>query len=333
MTITMIKKLLSGGEPCRKCAQAEALLRRRGLWARIDEVVIAEEDDPESPGQKLAREHGVHLAPFFLDRTGETVTVYTSVLELMAKVLAPPPVGKPAVPGAVDPDKLCRELEGAAPQDVVLTALELFGKECALAFSGAEDVVLIDMAVTTRRPFSVMVLDTGRLHPETYRFIDQVREHFGIQIHVAFPDPVSVEALVREKGLFSFYRDGHEGCCGVRKVEPLRRVLRGYRAWISGQRRDQSPTRRDVPVVALDTTHGNGASLFKWNPLAAWSLGQVWEYIRDNKLPYNPLHDQGFVSIGCEPCTRAVRPGEHERAGRWWWEEATRRECGLHNGR
>jgi phosphoadenosine phosphosulfate reductase len=149
-----------------------------------------------------------------------------------------------------------------------------------------------------------------------------------------FPQPEAVEALVREKGLFSFYVDGHKECCGIRKVEPLMRALAPLRAWVTGQRKDQSPgTRADVPVVQLDRTFGTAdRPLVKFNPLSFWTSKQVWGYIREHKVPYNELHDRGFISIGCEPCTRAVNPGEHERAGRWWWEEETRKECGLHAG-
>jgi phosphoadenosine phosphosulfate reductase len=142
---------------------------------------------------------------------------------------------------------------------------------------------------------------------------------------------VSVEDLVRNKGLFSFYTDGHEECCAIRKVEPLGRALAKYRAWVTGQRRDQSPTRHNVEVVQLDEAHqGLAGPMLKLNPLAALSLADVWRYLREHDIPYNPLHDRGFVSIGCAPCTRAIRPGEHERTGRWWWEDATKRECGLH---
>jgi phosphoadenosine phosphosulfate reductase len=223
--------------------------------------------------------------------------------------------------------------ERADPQAIVDAVLELYGDSAVIAFSGAEDVALVDLAVRSGRPFSVMTLDTGRLHPETYRFIDRVRTHYGIEIRALYPDTVSVEALVRKKGLFSFYADGHHECCGIRKVEPLRRALRDYRAWLTGQRRDQSPTRTNVAVFELDRAHGSPESpLLKANPLAGWSLPQTWQYLRDRGVPYNELHDRGFVSIGCEPCTRAPRPGEHERAGRWWWEEATQRECGLHTG-
>jgi phosphoadenosine phosphosulfate reductase len=187
------------------------------------------------------------------------------------------------------------------------------------------------MAQKSGLPFSVFCLDTGRLHPETYRFIDTVRQYYGIEVAVISPNFVSVEALVKKKGLFSFYEDGHGECCGVRKVEPLRRTLADYEGWITGQRRDQSPTRTDVPVAIWDRTHKPGG-MVKANPLAAVTQAEVWKYIRENDVPYNELHDRGFVSIGCEPCTRALRPGEHERAARWWWEDATKRECGLHVG-
>jgi phosphoadenosine phosphosulfate reductase len=201
-----------------------------------------------------------------------------------------------------------------------------------LSFSGAEDVVLIDMAAGSGRPFRVFSLDTGRLHPETYQFIEKVRKHYGIAIEMLAPQAEAVQALVREKGLFSFYVDGHKECCGIRKVEPLMRALRPLRAWMTGQRRDQSPgTRADVPVIQLDRIFGTPERpLVKFNPLSFWSSKQVWGYIRDRNVPFNELHNRGFVSIGCEPCTRPTNPGEHERAGRWWWEEETKRECGLH---
>jgi phosphoadenosine phosphosulfate reductase len=151
---------------------------------------------------------------------------------------------------------------------------------------------------------------------------------------VFFPQADAVEKLGREKGLFSFYRYGHKERCGIRKVEPLRRGLATLDAWVTGQRRDQSPgTRAQVPVVQLDPTFSsNDHQLVKFNPLANWTSAQVWSYIRENSVPYNPLHERGFVSIGCEPCTRPILPGQHERAGRWWWEEETNKECGLHGG-
>lgn len=339
MRITMIKKQLANGQPCNKCIQAEQTLKSRGLWERIDEVVWAVEGDDQSPGMRLATEHGIDLAPFFLVQDGTGATrAYTSTLAFIKEVLNG--ASAPAAPGEhaalpEDLEGLARDLAERGPEQVVRWALERYGSRCTIAFSGAEDVVLIDMAKSTGLPFSVFCLDTGRLHPETYRFIDKIREHYGIEIEIAFPEAAQVEQLVRGKGLFSFYRDGHHECCGIRKVVPLRRTLARYAAWITGLRRDQSPATRDaIAVIQRDGAHtGESGPLVKFNPLANWTSARVWQYIRDNQVPYNELHDRGFVSIGCEPCTRAVRPGEHERAGRWWWEEATQRECGLHTGR
>ncbi|MGH9357745.1 MAG: phosphoadenylyl-sulfate reductase [Terriglobia bacterium] len=220
------------------------------------------------------------------------------------------------------------------PREILATAFEEFSPRIGISFSGAEDVVLVDMAVKLGGRFRVFSLDTGRLHPETYRFLETVRERYGITLEIFFPRPEAVEQLVREKGLYSFLRDGHKECCGVRKVEPLRRALSNLDAWVTGQRRDQSPsTRAKVPVAEIDGVFSSpgGVSLIKFNPLANWTSEQVWDYIREHDVPYNPLHEQGFVSIGCEPCTRPVLPGQHEREGRWWWEEATKKECGLHS--
>ena len=203
----------------------------------------------------------------------------------------------------------------------------------AISFSGAEDVVLIDMASQINPDLQVFSLDTGRLHTETYRFLEQVRERYNIKLEVLSPDTELLENFVREKGLYSFYRDGHKECCGVRKIVPLRRKLLTVDAWITGQRKDQSPTRANVPVMEADTAFSTAEHpLYKFNPLSNWSSEQVWAYIRDNEVPYNELHNRGYISIGCEPCTRPVLPNQHERAGRWWWEETTKKECGLHAG-
>ncbi len=223
---------------------------------------------------------------------------------------------------------------GLEPQEILAVALAEFSPNIGISFSGAEDVVLIDMAVKIGSPFRAFSLDTGRLHPETYQFLEKVREHYGISLEIFFPRPDAVEQLVREKGLYSFYRDGHKECCGVRKVEPLRRALEPLDAWVTGQRRDQSPsTRAHVPAAEIDPAFSlPERPLVKFNPLANWTSKQVWTYIRENHVPFNPLHERGFISIGCEPCTRPVLPGQHEREGRWWWEDATRKECGLHAG-
>ena len=220
------------------------------------------------------------------------------------------------------------------PQDILALALKEYSPELGISFSGAEDVVLIDMAAKIGAPFRVFSLDTGRLHPETYQFLEKVRGHYGIAIETMCPQPEAVQALVREKGLFSFYADGHKECCGIRKVEPLMRAIAPLRSWVTGQRKDQSPsTRNNVPVIQLDHTFGTPERpLVKFNPLSFWTSKQVWTYIREHDVPYNALHDRGFSSIGCEPCTRPTNPGQHERAGRWWWEEETKKECGLHAG-
>ncbi|GGE72544.1 phosphoadenosine phosphosulfate reductase [Streptosporangium jomthongense] len=229
--------------------------------------------------------------------------------------------------------ELHNELGSASPREILKAAFKRYDN-IAISFSGAEDVVLIEMAHKLTDNLKVFTLDTGRLHPETYEFIERVRKHYGIGIEVLFPDTGEVQDLVNRKGLFSFYEDGHSECCGVRKVNPLRRKLADVDAWITGQRKDQSPgTRNEVPVVQEDATFsGPGKNLVKFNPLANWSSKDVWDYIRMSEAPYNTLHEKGFISIGCQPCTRAVLPGQHEREGRWWWEEATQKECGLHAG-
>ncbi len=228
-------------------------------------------------------------------------------------------------------EQLAKEYETKTPQEIIDLALSKF-TNIAISFSGAEDVVLIDMAKKTGKKFRVFSLDTGRLHPETYQFLEEVRKTYNIDIEIFFANRDATEKLVNEKGLFSFYKDGHKECCEARKVDPLKRALNTVDAWITGQRKDQSPgTRATVPVIQKDPTFGTG-KLIKFNPLSNWSSKQVWDYIRENNVPYNKLHEQGFVSIGCEPCTKPVLPGQHEREGRWWWEDATKKECGLHAG-
>jgi len=231
-----------------------------------------------------------------------------------------------------DVDRLAERYADADPRDILQLAVDQHDR-LALSFSGAEDVVLIDMVTDIADHVQVFWLDTGRLHAETYRFVERVRDHYGVDIDAMFPDAEAVQRLVREKGLFSFYRDGHQECCAIRKIEPLKRKLAEVDAWITGQRRDQSPTRTDVPAIQMDPAFSTPEHpIVKYNPLAAWSGADVWRYIREHDVPYNELHDRGFVSIGCEPCTRPIGPHEHERAGRWWWETETLRECGLHVG-
>lgn len=233
-----------------------------------------------------------------------------------------------------DVAELAASYANKSPQDILKLAFEHFGDELWISFSGAEDVVLVDMAWKLNKNVKVFSLDTGRLHPQTYRFIEQVREHYGIAIDVLSPEAAEVQALVKDKGLYSFLKDGHGECCGVRKIAPLRRKLSTVKAWATGQRRDQSPgTRSQVAALEIDSAFSTSERpLYKFNPLAQMTSEEVWGYIRMLELPYNSLHEQGFISIGCEPCTRPVLPNQHEREGRWWWEEATQKECGLHAG-
>ncbi len=199
----------------------------------------------------------------------------------------------------------------------------------ALACSmGAEDMVLVDMIARDRLPIGVFMLDTGRLHPETYALVQRVRARYRLDIGIFVPDTRALQDFLAAHGPDGIYNgiDIRKACCHIRKMEPLKRALAGKKAWITGLRRSQSVTRADVPEKAWDADNG----LHKYNPLAAWSSDDVWAYVRAEKVPYNPLHDRGFASIGCAPCTRAVAPGEDERAGRWWWENPETRECGLH---
>jgi len=231
----------------------------------------------------------------------------------------------------VDIQALANQNSNKTPEDILRLALESFDN-VAVSFSGAEDVVLVDMASRIRSDVRVFSLDTGRLHPETYRFLDRVRERYPIRFEALYPDAMAVERLVREKGLFSFYQDGHQECCGIRKVGPLRRRLQSLDAWVTGQRKDQSlATRATIAVVERDGAFSTPEhALVKFNPLANWTAAELWDYIRSNDVLYNELHERGFVSIGCEPCTRAVLPYQQEREGRWWWEDAADKECGLH---
>jgi phosphoadenosine phosphosulfate reductase len=226
---------------------------------------------------------------------------------------------------------MAASVDGKAPSDVLALAMDTF-EPIGLAFSGSDDVVLIDMCAKLGKLPQIFFLDTGRLHGETYRFVDKIRRHYDVAVEALFPDAARVEKLVREKGLFSFYDDGHQECCSIRKVGPLRRKLGSMSAWITGQRRDQNPdTRAHLSLLEEDTAFSTADNqLVKVNPLAAWSSRDVWAYIAEHSVPFNELHKRGFTSIGCEPCTRATLPNEPERAGRWWWEETKKKECGLH---
>ncbi len=193
-----------------------------------------------------------------------------------------------------------------------------------------EDMVVIDLAHKINAGVRVFTLDTGRLPQETYVLIDEVRDKYGIDVEVQFPDAKQTEAMVRKHGLNLFYKD--QGlrllCCQVRKVFPLEKALQGLDAWVTGLRRGQNVTRSDVAKVEIDHAHGD---IVKINPIADWTKEQVWDHVRANNVPYNALYDQGYTSVGCAPCTRAIQPGEDDRAGRWWWEAPESKECGLHH--
>jgi phosphoadenosine phosphosulfate reductase len=194
----------------------------------------------------------------------------------------------------------------------------------------AEDMVLTDLILRGKLQdkIGIFTLETGRLHKETLGMLDRIKETYDYDVTPYRPEPAAVEQYVSQNGLNAFYDsvEMRKECCRIRKIEPLNRALAGNKSWITGQRRAQSVTRATLDVQEDDPAHG----MAKFNPLADWSEEDVWQYIRDHQVPYNPLHDQGYPSIGCEPCTRAIEPGEDVRAGRWWWENPDSKECGLH---
>jgi phosphoadenosine phosphosulfate reductase len=218
------------------------------------------------------------------------------------------------------------------PLAVVTHAMHAYGNRIALASSfSLEDAIMIDLMAKVRKDLRVFALDTGRLDPETYECAEAIRRRYKVNIDWYFPRHDAVEQLERQKGLFSFREsvENRKECCHIRKVEPLSRALQGLEAWVTGLRREQSVTRAELQVIEMDAGHGG---IVKINPLSAWTLEDCWTYARQNKLPYNTLYDQGYTSIGCAPCTRAIKPGEDQRAGRWWWESPDHKECGLHIG-
>ena len=224
----------------------------------------------------------------------------------------------PQLPVEVTPQEILKAGAGAAQGEVKL----------ACSFS-IEDVVIIDMIKEIGLPIGIFALDTGRLNEETYEVADAITQRFGIPIDWYFPRNEAVEKLEREKGLFSFREslDNRHECCRIRKVEPLGRALRGLAGWVTGLRREQSVTRTGLAPIELDEANGG---IFKINPLLEWSEQQVLDYAKLRAIPVSRLYAQGYRSIGCAPCTRPVAPGEHARAGRWWWEDPEHKECGLH---
>jgi phosphoadenosine phosphosulfate reductase len=233
-------------------------------------------------------------------------------------------------PTAADVDRLNELLGGKPADEVVRWAGQTFGPEIKFANSfGAEDVALQHIIATIAPNIRVFTLDTGRLNDETYQVMDATRFKYpDVPIEVMFPERDKVEGLTREKGFFSFREsvELRKECCAIRKVQPLKRALADANAWMTGLRRDQSVTRTDTPTIEWD----EGNAMLKVNPLIDWSNEDVWAYIKANKIPYNKLHDQHYPSIGCAPCTRAIKDGEDIRAGRWWWENPEFKECGLH---
>jgi len=211
----------------------------------------------------------------------------------------------------------------------LLKEIETQHSPAAFACSfGLEDMVLLDLISKHARGIEAFSLDTGRLPDETHALLDRVRDSYPIPVRIYFPDAGQVEAWVEQNGPNAFYRSiaQRKQCCHIRKVLPLGRALAGKRSWVTGLRREQSAARQTLKTQEWD----EGNKLEKFNPLLEWSLDDVWSYIRKNDVPYNALHDRGYPSIGCAPCTRAVEPGQDIRAGRWWWEDASAKECGLH---
>lgn len=227
-------------------------------------------------------------------------------------------------------EQLQSELEGLSPEALLAYLAARFpaGNVRFSTSLGQEDQVLTAMIFSQNLPIQVFTLDTGRMFQETYDLLDNTRARYGnAPVQVFFPESAAVEAMMTAKGTNSFYEsvENRKECCRIRKVEPLKRALAGAEVWITGLRAAQSDNRASLPLVEYDP----GFNILKVNPLLHWSLEEVVAYLAENRVPYNPLHDRGFVSIGCAPCTRAIEPGEHPRAGRWWWEDS-HKECGLH---
>ena len=227
-------------------------------------------------------------------------------------------------------DNWNKELSNASPEEVIKFFNDIFGEKLALSSSlGAEDQVLTHMYVNTNEKPNIFTLDTGRLFPETYKLIAATNNKYNIKLKIYFPNTDEVEQMVNNKGIDPFFEsiENRKLCCNIRKLGPLKRAFSGLDAWICGLRRDQAVTRFATRKVEWDEVN----NIIKINPLNDWSEEDVWKYIKSNNIPYNELHDKGFPSIGCEPCTRAVKEGEDVRAGRWWWEQPESKECGLHN--
>lgn len=216
----------------------------------------------------------------------------------------------------------------AATVAVLHGAVAQFGRVVYANSLGAEAMVLTDLIWTQVPQIDMVTIDTGRLHPESLELLARLEERYQRRMRMFFPEARAVERFVGEHGINGFYQslENRERCCEVRKIDPFRRAIAGYAAWVTGLRKDQSPVRAASRAIALDPQYG----LHKVSPLLDWTAADIWAFIGSRAVPYNPLHDRGYASIGCYPCTRALKPGESERAGRWWWESAESRECGLH---
>ena len=220
------------------------------------------------------------------------------------------------------------QIEGSSLMEGLALMVSLFPEGVVFSTSlGQEDQVITDAICRNKFPIRIFTLDTGRLFSEAYELIDQTTARYKQSIQVYFPEADGVESFVTEKGINGFYEsvENRKQCCFIRKVKPLNRALNGAKVWITGLRSEQSDTRKAMPMIEWDEER----QLYKFNPLINWSYDEILGYIRENNVPYNPLHDKGFISIGCAPCTRAVEAGEDARAGRWWWE-SSKKECGLH---
>jgi thioredoxin-dependent adenylylsulfate APS reductase len=244
------------------------------------------------------------------------------------------PIHEPALPvvneEAAWVHEIAARFEHATAQELLAWGLERFHPRLAISAAGGVDgMVLIDMAWRLNPGVRVFTLDTGQLPPETYTLFEEVRDRYGIAVEFEYPEASSVASMVNREGPNLMYRsvDQRLRCCELRKVEPLKRKLATLDAWVTGLRREQWQSRRNVAKVELDRDHGG---IVKLNPLADWNLDRAWAYVREHEVPYHELFDAGYTSIGCAPCTRPVMPGESERAGRWWWEQDTDKECGIH---
>ena len=226
--------------------------------------------------------------------------------------------------------QLAAQLDSQSSEQVLGYALEKFHPRIALSNSlQTEDMVVLDIAWRIEPKVRVFTLDTGRLHQETYDMMDRVRDHYGVKLEVLFPDAAEVQAMVNAKGLNLFYEsvENRHECCGLRKVKPLQKALAGLDAWVTGLRRDQWASRTNIGKIEIDAANGG---IIKFNPIADWTQEQLDEYVKTRNVPRHALYAKGFTSIGCLPCTRATKPGENPRAGRWWWEQEGQKECGLH---